>query len=1280
MSGHPALTARIESDGGDDDSYHVEAGLATMTSDMSDAAQPCPIVAFTSPGGTGRTAALVNVACVLAAAGKRVLILDQGAQAPRVHDYLWQFQADMVRPGHLLDDGLAMTLLGPAAGRDGLTVRQYQLPMDSADIDAITVAGSSPQPYLGDGQDAALRNRIRAAGYDSVLIDVAAGATPVMTKRLAYLCDTVVVCFHAQSSEVVKAAALAGAIGELVPYRLEILAVTLQFDDRDPDLARLTKDRIQTAFADLTTPAVSTTVDEIPYHPGGVVFDQAVEVLYEQSSAPVPTAYARIAERITAGEVERMHPVPPRARDSYRYSLGIGSLRAQPQIFLAYAAEDRLWADWMQSLLESSGAKVGRLPAGDSWLTGPVRPAVLVVDSPRLARSPTGRSAIELTERLVGTPDLADRFDVLVVQLPGRTVDAPFTDLPRISLVDCDETLARRRLLRHFVLFDRSETGPREHPVYFPGAAAPPHSRSNLPPRNEQFVGRSGVLEHLRDRFLDQGELIVCALTGSAGAGKSQIALEYAHRFSTDYDLQWWIPAGDERSVRASLTALADELRLPSSPDRPRAALDALRAHTRYQRWLLIYDNVFYDNVSASDTLADLLPAGETGHVIVTTRESHPDGTTVDALDVEDSVELLSKIVPDLPADEAALVAAQMHQLPLALRLAAAWMSESATVMHRGVSTRATAAAWAATEFRTRTAQLLDGQPGGSPLAAALSVIVQTLAENDLGRGATRLAQMCSWLSPDGVALRLLRSTSMVQTLANAADAGAALILDPLELDQVLRCGQRYGLFEMNWEHPAKLTMHRVVQALLRETVAPGESDGHRQEVLRALAAFAPTDPEPQAPQDVADFVELQRHIEVCRAAQSQDVGVRRWLVDQINYLMRTPSQQMWEFAVNLGVRVLEGWDPTSQAELSLRMRLDFQLGNLHRQRSEDPTILRERVDDLLDRQQELLGPTHPRTLKTWRSKAEILRRRGLFAEACAAEQRTLHGFREWLGDHHPDTRRAANNLAWSYFMTGDISSALKLEQENYAVRLALFGPDHLDVCWSACNLGIYLRELGSYPEAIKIFDEAIARVSALQPDGDHPDEQWLRIRRNRAIAYRNAGDPSKALEENAETLRRLQDRYGSNDRRTVRCKLSFAIDHHCTGNSATAVHFAEESLTSHRRSDDLSDYPAVHRLNLAVFRRALGETAQASAISAETMAELASWLGDDHPWTLAATINHAHAIALGGDPEAGRELLRSAYEGGLDYLPADHPYTRCAATNLTRDVADWEDLYVDLP
>ena len=52
------------------------------------------------------------------------------------------------------------------------------------------------------------------------------------------------------------------------------------------------------------------------------------------------------------------------------------------------------------------------------------------------------------------------------------------------------------------------------------------------------------------------------AVLGLGGVGKTAIAIEYAWRYRTDYDIVWWIPADQLASVRSSLADLASELQL----------------------------------------------------------------------------------------------------------------------------------------------------------------------------------------------------------------------------------------------------------------------------------------------------------------------------------------------------------------------------------------------------------------------------------------------------------------------------------------------------------------------------------------------------------------------------------------------------------------------------------------------------------------------------------------------------------------------------------------------
>ena len=67
-----------------------------------------------------------------------------------------------------------------------------------------------------------------------------------------------------------------------------------------------------------------------------------------------------------------------------------------------------------------------------------------------------------------------------------------------------------------------------------PSAAGRESALSNLPDRNPFFTGRERVLTQLQEALAEQGR---AALSGLGGVGKTQTAVEYAHRHlaSTTY-------------------------------------------------------------------------------------------------------------------------------------------------------------------------------------------------------------------------------------------------------------------------------------------------------------------------------------------------------------------------------------------------------------------------------------------------------------------------------------------------------------------------------------------------------------------------------------------------------------------------------------------------------------------------------------------------------------------------------------------------------------------------
>ena len=100
-----------------------------------------------------------------------------------------------------------------------------------------------------------------------------------------------------------------------------------------------------------------------------------------------------------------------------------------------------------------------------------------------------------------------------------------------------------------------------------PGSREPePQVWGKVPPRNRNFTGREGILEQLRDGVSSQVTAVLPrALHGIGGVGKTQVAIEYAYRYRSHYDVVWWVPADQPSLVPSSLAALAPYLALPSA-------------------------------------------------------------------------------------------------------------------------------------------------------------------------------------------------------------------------------------------------------------------------------------------------------------------------------------------------------------------------------------------------------------------------------------------------------------------------------------------------------------------------------------------------------------------------------------------------------------------------------------------------------------------------------------------------------------------------------------------
>jgi hypothetical protein len=343
----------------------------------------------------------------------------------------------------------------------------------------------------------------------------------------------------------------------------------------------------------------------------------------------------------------------------------------------------------------------------------------------------------------------------------------------------------------------------------------------NVPARNPGFTGRDDLLAAVRDRLEAGDRAVVQALQGQAGVGKTQLAVEYAHRFAGAYDVAWWVNTEQAGLIGDQFAALGAALGCVQ----PGAGTEVVRAavltdlHQR-GRWLLVFDNA--ENPA---DLAGWLPGGA-GHVLITSRArawaeiAAP--VEVDVLARAESAALLAGRVPGLGAAEADRLAARLGDLPLAVAQAAGFMAE--TGMPAGQYLELLA---------TRAGQLLDqAAPGSSyprSLAAATRLAIDRIEAED--PAAARLVGVCAFLAPDPVPDDLFTS---------APGELAVLAADPLAWRQVLARLARQSLARVDQRG---LVMHRLTQAILRDRLTPEQAAATRACAEAILAAADPGDP-----------------------------------------------------------------------------------------------------------------------------------------------------------------------------------------------------------------------------------------------------------------------------------------------------------------------------------------------------------------------------------------------------------------------------------------------------
>jgi tetratricopeptide (TPR) repeat protein len=539
--------------------------------------------------------------------------------------------------------------------------------------------------------------------------------------------------------------------------------------------------------------------------------------------------------------------------------VSLGNEQTMVDIFLSYARSDRERAIQFVNAFEGRGWSVwwdGRLGAGDKFRD-------VIDEKLKIAKCVVVLwSASSVSREFpIGEAEAAQQRDILIPVLIDR-VKQPlgFGERQAADLSNWDGSASApsfQKLLND--IGDRIGAAPVKA-----ADAAAPSLGDRFPRRNWDFTGREPNLTSLHAALTaQQPDAQVHAVVGFEGVGKTQLVIEYAHRYSEAYRLVWWLPASEPDALRHSYSELANELGLRELDGRnPAPPLDLVRKWLgRNQGWLLIFDDA-----RVAGDIERYLPSRLTGRVVVTsTNQDWQLGivTPLPLFERDEAADFLLRRAKRGRDEEAAAhdLAEWLGRLPLALEQGAAY------VVARQISF-----AEALEIFRLDAMRLLKAPVRAADQSSTLWAMWQRAFDEATteSQAAADVLNLCAFFAPEDIP-RWLLDRGQSAARADRHDAIAPL--------------RRYGLVHATLDI---VSVHSLFQEFLREQLADVDAQGYAARVLALIEEAFPDDPS-----DVKTWKQcglLLLHASTALAhgeARGTDIDVRVRLLDRLGVYLQ---------------------------------------------------------------------------------------------------------------------------------------------------------------------------------------------------------------------------------------------------------------------------------------------------------------------------------------------------------------------------------------------------------
>ncbi|KAL7946163.1 P-loop containing nucleoside triphosphate hydrolase protein [Trichoderma barbatum] len=729
----------------------------------------------------------------------------------------------------------------------------------------------------------------------------------------------------------------------------------------------------------------------------------------------------------------------------------------------------------------------------------------------------------------------------------------------------------------------------------------PPQPFPSIPFRRDpDFINRGDYLDQISRCCSESAGRV--ALVGLGGVGKSQLAIEFAHRIAETRSDMWvfWIHAATQQRVEEGFMIIANAAKLigrNQCQDNIPLLVKNWLSNEHNGRWIIILDSadnreVLYGaDESGPDQrpLATYLPQSRNGSIIVTTRSrdvaykltgSNKNIIEIGPMAQTDALILLEKKLESLSDVEMAKnVIHALECVPLAITQAAAYIQARAP--------RSSIKKYLAEfqESEHKMVKLLNHDAGDMQRDGVASNAVLTTWQisfdyiHSQRPSAANLLSLMSFFDRQGIpewVLNPLLKTADTTLQASGLDKAGNSESESSDDGSHSEIGndnssdtsstfeddiamlRNYCLITTNKEGD-KFEMHRLVQLSMKYWLkAFGQQERFKQQYIERMAASFPTGKY----ENWAICQDLFAHVQVALDYRPNENRLEEWATLCYNGAVYARLQGRYDIAEQMANEARKAREKKLGKDNTLTLQSISLLALIIsvKGRWEEAEKLQVQVTEI---RKTKLGSDHPSTLTSMGNLASTYWNQGRWKEAEKLEVQVMEIRKTKLGSDHPNTLTSMNNIALTYSKQGRWKEAEKIEVQVMEIRKTKLGPDHPDTLLSMSNLASTYWNQSRWKEAEKL-DLQVMEIRKIKLGPDHPDT--LTSMGNLASTYKDQGRWKEAEKLDLQVMEIRKIKLGPDHPDTLLSMNNLAHTWKCQSRHENALALMKDCLQARRR------------------------------------------------------------------------------------------------------------------